>query len=149
MNRICRAFLILGLSLTTRAFAADEGPSCGPGDEEGRAMAERLNQRYDDFFRRQREVEEQERRRESAASEATKLRRQREEELRKAAAEYRRSKPVIDPRLEEQWNEQDKQWKSRIELARRCLVEKRNAVKALQRKGRTIPEMKEYDLEND
>jgi hypothetical protein len=118
-------------------------------DDDQSPMVERINQRYDDFFRRQRAMEEEERQRDKKANEIKRVREEHEKRIEEARREYVKSrrKVVEDPRLEQQWLEHEKDVKQQNDQFRKRYVKRRDAVEAIRRKGRRIPEMKEYDLE--
>ena len=140
---------LLGLP---NAFAAPSTPICA--DEttaaEEKQMVERINDRYDDFFRRQHEIEAEREMRGREAGEIKKVRAKIREEHENARREYVKNRPPKrkeDPKLEQEWLEQERAWKEQNKMARNCLVRSKDELKAIEKKGRQIPEMKEYDLD--
>lgn len=112
-------------------------------------MVERINERYDDFFRRQHEIERRDVEREKDAQDIKKVRAQHDQEMEKAREQYVKSRKqtVVDPHLEQAWNEEQKMWKKKNQEARNCYVRTRDEVETIEKKGRRIPENKEYDLD--
>lgn len=133
--------LVPGLS---RAECGDETSA-----KEEKRMVERINDRYDDFFKRQHEIEAKQEMREKDSGDIKKFRAQQKETNEQARQEFvKNRKPrVVDPKLEEHWLEQDKAWKEQNKVARNCYVRSKEAVKNVEKKGRRIPEMKEYGLD--
>jgi hypothetical protein len=119
-------------------------------DSDERAMVERINERYDDFFRRQSELDELNAKREREAQEIKKVRSEHEKEVEEARRLYvlSRRKAVEDPRLEQQWEEQQKQAKQEMDQDRRRYVKEKKTVEDIVRRGRHIDENKEYDIED-
>lgn len=147
MGNLCWAFtMLVVILLPLGAGAAD----CGSEDTaETRAMVERINQRYDDFFRRQRELDETDQRRERDSQEikATRLDHSRQVELTRQEYVKNRKITVVDPRLERDWLAEDKAWKDQIKNSRRCYAERKRALEAIERRGRRIPGNLEFGLE--
>lgn len=127
-------------------------PVCGDetSHAEEKRRVERLNERYDDFYKRRSEMEANEELRERNADEIKKLRAQYAEGHEKARQEFvknRKPKEKEDPRLEQEWLEQEQARKEMNKMARNCFVRSKEDLKAIEKKGRRIPEMKEYDLD--
>lgn len=113
-------------------------------------MVERINQRYDDFFRRQRLLQEIDATREREA-ELIKLQRQKERQANELARqEYvkSRKKVIPDPRWEREWEEQQKAWIEQIKLAGRRYSQKKQYLEDVESKGRRIPGKIEYQIED-
>ncbi|MBX3023062.1 MAG: hypothetical protein KF799_15405 [Bdellovibrionales bacterium] len=129
------------------AYAAVQ---CDAKDTAGREkMVERINERYDDFFRYQRHLEERERARDKGRGENKAMLKEHEAKLEKARLEYiKNRRPPPDRReLEKQAEAADKERKQRMELARRCYVEEQNAAEAVLKRGRKIPGNQEFGLD--
>ena len=144
MGLICRflsLFLAVFLSSNCGAEATEDDLS---------PMVERINQRYDDFYRRQHQTAAEDQKRELEAAEIKKQRMDHEANLEKQRQEYvkARKKIVEDPRLEKAWLEQQQALAEQNKMAGRRFVQKRNAIDAIERRGRRVPEKKEYDLED-
>ena len=119
-------------------------------EDSAQVMVERINQRYDDFFRRQVALEEQSRRREREAGEIKLVRKQQAVAHEVARADYvkSRKKTVVDPRLEHEWNEHQQEWKELNQLDRVRYVTKKQVIENMQKRGRRIPGKLEYELED-
>lgn len=110
---------------------------------------EQINKRYDDFFRWMKAREERYEKSQIATDERKKAIKAREEKLeqeRKKFVAERKAKPNTEP-LRIKWEAYLKERQEQMELLRRRYVEQRNETEQYLKKGRTIPEMKEYDLE--
>jgi hypothetical protein len=116
----------------------------------GEKMVERINRRYDDFFRYQEHLEEREHMRNKGRGENRAKLEAHEKKIEQARQEYiknRRPKPDSSE-LEAKAEADKKQRSARIEVARRCYLQQRAHAEALLKRGRTIPENKEYELED-
>lgn len=112
-------------------------------------MVERINQRYDDFFRWHRQQEERWKRFEVGTQERKKMEKEHAEKLEHARVAYikaRRERPSDEP-LRIKWEKEQKERQEHIEMLRRRYVDQRDTIEKYLKKGRQIPEMKEYDLE--
>lgn len=147
MIRVATYFIVI-FPFVSAALCGAEATS--PGEEETQSTIERINARYDDFFRRQRELQKRDEQRAQKAGEVKRQRRERQEILEEARASYvkSRKKAVEDPRLEKRWLAQDKEWVERNKMARARYVQKKQAVENIQKRGRRIPGNQEYDLED-
>lgn len=122
---------------------------CPPQDVD-RSAVDRINRRYDDFFRYQREREEKANRANLGAEEAKAQREAHLQRMEAARKAYTRQ-PKDEAREEAlrlQWEEMQKKRVAQMEAARKCEVEKRAAAEQLLQRGRKIPELKEFDLED-
>ena len=113
-------------------------------------MVDRINQRYDDFFKRQRELEEKDLRREKERDEIKQVRLDHEIQLELARKEYIKARKVtvIDPALERHWEAEQKAQREQNLMDARCYALRRSKVESFRSRGRRIPENKEYDLED-
>jgi hypothetical protein len=112
-------------------------------------MVERINQRYDSFYQWRREREERENRFQNGREERKNMEREHHAKLEVARQEYvktRRVKPSDEP-LRLQWERGEKERAQNIEMLRRRYVDLRATVERYLKKGRTIPELLEFDLE--
>lgn len=128
-----------------------EAVKCDAKDTGGRKeMVERINRRYDDFFRYRRHLEEREAAREKGRNEDRKIAKQeRDKKMEAARLEYiknRRPKPD-SAAAEEQAEEARKQRLKEMEAARLCYVQEKAQAEALLRRGRQIPGNQEFDLD--
>ncbi len=117
--------------------------------ERAHREVERINQRYEDFFRYQRQLEEHTREVEAGAPQVKIQQEIREKELERARRQYR-SVPkdyAREEALRIEWEKSQKDRVKQIELARLCEVQQRDAAEQILKKGRKIPELKEFDLE--
>ncbi len=117
--------------------------------ERAHREVERLHQRYDDFFRYEKMKEEHQREIEAAAPEVKIQKEIREKELERARREYRAVPKdyAREEALRIEWEKSQKDRVKQIELARLCEVQQREAAEQILRKGRKVPELKEFDLE--
>lgn len=137
------AFFILIFAFELRA-AESPGPT-----ETVQEMVKRINERYDDFFRYHRETEERWERLNKATHERKELERAHSEKMEKARQEYvqaRKARPD-DEKLRLEHEAREKERKEHHEMLRRRYVEQRDTVEHYLKKGRQVPEMKEFDLE--
>lgn len=142
MDRFIPLIVNLALILSPLASAATVDPAIK------KQLAE-INARYDDFFRWIKARDERYERSQVATGERKKAEKAHAEFLERAREKYvkeRKAKPDTEP-LRLKWEQQVKEEKEQMELLRRRYVERRNEVEQYLKKGRTIPEMKEYDLE--
>lgn len=112
-------------------------------------MVERINQRYDDFFRYQRQVEERERSRNKGRGENKIALEKHEKRIEAARQEYvknRRPKPDRSD-LEAKAEQERKERNAKMEVARRCFVQQQSAEESLLKRGRMIPGNQEFDLQ--
>lgn len=110
---------------------------------------QRINQRYDDFFRDRREREERAERMRHGSDDRKKLLEAHEKEMEKARQAYQ-AKPKDHAREEAlrlEWEAEQKEKAKRVELARLCEVQQRAKAEELLKKGRAIPDLKEFDLD--
>ena len=132
------------------AFTFGFGTMSAAMEEDTQSSIERINQRYDDFFRRQRELEKRDAERVLKSGEVKRARVAREAMLEEARASYVKSRKKVseNPRLEAEWNEHEKEWVESNKAARSRFVQKKQTVENMQKKGRRIPGNQEYDLED-
>ena len=112
-------------------------------------MVERINQRYDDFFRYHRELEERWQKRRESIGDRKKLEAAQKQKLEESRLEYvknRKPRASNEP-LRLRWEAEQKERASQVEMLRRRYVQQRDEVERYLKKGRQIPEMKEFDLE--
>lgn len=140
--------LLIVLGLFHATAPAQE---CAPEDTgvSGQKMVERINERYDDFFRYQRHQEERDRERNKGRGENKARLAQREKQIEKARQEYvRNRRPPPDRRdLEAQFEAAQKKRVAKNEAARRCYVQQRQKAEQILKRGRLIPGNLEYQLE--
>lgn len=142
------ALTILILSTSTQVHAATcEAPESATA---GKSKVDYINERYDDFFRFQQAKEEREAKIQKGVAEVKELREKHELELRRAAQDYKREKKdyALEDRMRIEWEKTQKERDKRVEMARLCEVQQRRAAEELLKKGRKIPELKEFDLED-
>ena len=129
-------------------------PNCGAqatvaGPASMAEMLEYINRRYDDFFRWHREQEVHQESLRNAASDRKQKERARAERMERARLQLvqsRRAQPSRES-LRLQWERQLKERAEEQEMLRRRFVEKRDYLEQYMKKGRQIPQLKEYDLE--
>ncbi len=131
------------------AFGVDAGVPCDTQDVRARSKIDYINERYDDFFRYQEAKEKHEARLQTGVDEVKAAKEKRELEMKRAAAEYNRTRKdyAKEEALRIEWEAKQKELAKRVELARLCEVQQRRAAEELLKKGRKIPELKEFDLE--
>jgi hypothetical protein len=115
------------------------------------ADIDRINKRYDDFFRYRRQLEERDRAREKGRGDLHKGEQAREKALEKARLAYlknRRPAPDHEAKYEAEMLRHQKERKDELEAARRCYVESQDKAEKLLKRGRMIPGNAEYDLED-
>lgn len=114
-------------------------------------MVKRINERHDDFFRYHRELEERWEKRRGTIGERKKLEAIHAEKVEHAREEYVKSKasrvrPTDEAsRLRHEAAEKDRL--AQNEMLRLRYVKQRDTVEQYLKKGRAIPELKEFDLE--
>lgn len=124
--------------------------TCPPESrEELEKGIDRINRRYDDFFRHRREEEERLQNIEKGAGEVKVEQERRAKKLEQARLEYKRVPKdyAREEALRVEWEKSQEQRKKAIEMARLCDVQQRQQIKDALKKGRQIPELKEFDLE--
>lgn len=142
--------LIILTLITMTNLAEASAPSCGAKDgADVNRMVERINKRYDDFFRYKQHIEERERSRNVGRGENKARLQAHEKEIERARQLYIKTRrPPPDTReAEKQFEDEYKARLAKIEQARRCYVMERDHAEQFLLKGRKIPENKEYDLE--
>ncbi len=133
-----RIFVGIGLILSVSAARADLIHA-----------KERINQRYDDFFRYIHEREERLERQQKGHDDRKKAEEARAEKLEREREKYvleRKSRPNMEG-LRLKYEEKLKEHQEQMELLRRRYVQQRDEIEQYLKKGRMIPAMKEYDLE--
>jgi|GEM_PF-6611168 len=114
-------------------------------------MVKRINDRYDDFFRVLREREEHEQKLQGSATNERKERERaqalRMEQARQEYVKSRKARPS-DEALRLRQEAADKERAANLEMMRRRYVQQRDMAEQYLKKGRQIPELKEFDLEN-
>lgn len=109
----------------------------------------RINQRYDDFFEYQERRERHEQVLQEGAAAVKAARESREKELERARQAYKSTPKdyAKEEALRLEWEARQKQRSQQMELARLCEVQQRTRAEEILRRGRKIPELKEFDLE--
>lgn len=110
---------------------------------------QRINQRYDDFFQYQEGKERHQRKLEEGVAEVKALKETREKELERARQAYRSTPKdyAKEEALRIEWEARQKEKTKQMELARLCEVQQRAKAQDILKRGRKIPEVKEFDLE--
>lgn len=114
-------------------------------------MIERINKRYDDFFRYRHEQEARDHARERGRGENKELLERHDKALEKARLAYlkeRRTPPDHDKEIEAEMLKGQKERKDKLEAARQCYVQKEAQAEAILKRGRQIPENEEFDIED-
>lgn len=111
---------------------------------------DRINSRYDDFFRHRRDQEERDARSQVGVEEVLAAREAREKRLEEARATYSRvpKDEAREEALRVEWEKGQKQRQLQMAQAANCEVDRRSAAEEVLKRGRKIPEMKEYELED-
>lgn len=138
------------LALIAAPALGAPAPNCDSVDmERMKKEIERINQRHDDFFRERREREEREARAQQGAEQVKIQLEARQKELEKARQAFKAVPKdyAREEALRIQWEADQKEKAKKMELARLCEVQQRAKVEEILKKGRKIPEMKEFDLE--
>jgi DNA repair exonuclease SbcCD ATPase subunit len=145
MGRICAG--VTGILILL--WVADV--HCVSEESEIHANVERLNQRYDDFFHRRQRLEQEYQERLAGAAEVARQRAALAEQHAKARADYVHTHKVEkpDPRLETHWLEEQKVLRQQEELTRQRYVDDRDAILKAEKRGRRIPPMLEFDLDDE
>lgn len=113
-------------------------------------MVKRINERYDDFFNWHRSQEERMKRFNHGVDERKNIEKAHAQRIEKARVEYvkaRRARPS-DESLRLKWEAGEKERSAQNEMLRRRFVQQKDAADQYLLKGRKIPELKEFDLEN-
>ena len=134
----------LGISLTAEADCKSKRP------DEHREI-EQINQRYDDFFKHRAHDSEREQVRNHGRHHLHTHDLERAAALERARLTYlqTRKAPVDhDGELERQMEHARKEREHSIEIARECYVHEQSRLESITRRGRTVPEKQEYDLED-
>lgn len=115
---------------------------------EGRSSAECSEERYKDFFWRLQELEKRNEARERYAVEMKDIRLKHALKVEEARREFVKSRvrAVEDPRLEQEWNAEQAARKEQHEMARRRLVQMKQAEEKTCK--HQVPGLKEFDLED-
>ena len=126
-----------------------EAPAEWPPETTVKDMVKRINQRYDDFFEYRRDQEERWSKQNQAVGERKKLEAEHVRGMEKAREEYvknRRASPSLE-HLRVKFEAEEKERQAKAEMQRRRYVDRRNEIEQYIKKGRAIPELKEFDLE--
>ena len=138
--------LILAFALLSAATGRADDPSSLSTEE----MVKRINARYDDFFRWHRAQEERWERLRAGVGERKKMEKEHAREMEKAREAYvkaRKERPN-DEALRLRFETAQKERAAHMEMLRRRYVQQRDTAEQYMLKGRMIPELKEFDLEN-
>ena len=138
MDRIIRLIFTLGLLFLVNPLIA-----------EALSPIERINERYDDFWRYIKAREQRAEKSQISNDDRKKGEAARKENLERERQKYvleRKARPSLE-HLRPEYEAQLKEEKEKNELLRRRYVEQRDETEQYLKKGRRIPEMKEYDLE--
>lgn len=141
-------FILIAATITLPCSAEDTVASSSPASVE--QMVKRINERYDDFYRYRREQDERDERLKKAASgERRATEKMRAENLEKARQQYvkqRKARPSDEAlRLRHEAAQKDRN--ANLEMVRKRYVQQRDTAEQYLKKGRMIPELKEFDLE--
>ncbi|MGE0527416.1 MAG: hypothetical protein AB7G93_13535 [Bdellovibrionales bacterium] len=147
-----RLYSILFLLSTISATVATavECPPSRSGYTTGE-IVERINRRYDDFFRLEHEREEREAEIRQHAHDVKKARQKRAERLERAREEYVKNRPPREEEseiLRKRWEAEEKDRRQRLELARDCYIKNQEEAQEILNRGRRIPELREYNLQD-
>ncbi|MGE4132648.1 MAG: hypothetical protein AB7F86_13475 [Bdellovibrionales bacterium] len=128
-------------------WAQVQCPPLRAGD--GSDIIRNLNRRYDDFFAYKEAKERRLERINRASGEVKAWRETREVALERARQEYTRIPKdyAREEALRIKWEAEQKERAHQLELARLCEVQQRDAAGQLLKKGRQVPGLKEFDLE--
>jgi hypothetical protein len=123
---------------------------CTKDDTAAKRTVERINERYDDFFRARKSREEREKRREAAKINVRERRLARQHKLELARREFVKNRhPKPDDSHRQAWfDAQLKERERKMEARRRCYVQNKNEAEQILKRGRAIPGLLEYDLED-
>jgi len=110
---------------------------------------ERINRRYDDFFTYEERREKHLQRLQDGVPEAKAIRETREKELERARQAYRAVPKdyAKEEAMRIEWEARQKEKAKQMEANRLCEVQQRQKALAILKRGRKIPELKEFDLE--
>lgn len=127
-------------------------PSLAAADSEtvSPELIQQMNRRYDDFFIQRQAKERLDEQRQKNAANVGSERRAREAAREKARLEYVHNHERVgeDELLRKKWEAAEADRREEQEMSRRRYVKHRDQVDDLRRRGRTVPELKEYDLED-
>jgi hypothetical protein len=128
------------------------GVQCSPEEAQGGGpkMVERINQRYDDFYRYRHDLEVRDEERRKGVADVHAKREIHEKEMERALRDYEvhvRPRPDTS-KLEAAYLAEQKQRDARLEAARECYVQQKEHALRLESHGRRIPEKLEYDIED-
>ncbi len=130
--------------------AQSHGVQCESKDVEahGREI-ERIDQRYQDFFKEREHLEGRIQEMNQGVNEVRAERLARQKRLDQARQEYRVSprNQAREDALQAQWEREQKARTAEFEQKRLCEVQQRDRAKTILQRGKKIPEMKEFDLE--
>ena len=113
-------------------------------------MVERINQRYDDFYRYHRELEERNSLLEQGRGDRKATEKAYYDKLERAREDYvqtKKPRQSLEP-LRAGWEQQEKERREKQEMNRQRHVHSRDELEKYLIKGRKIPELKEYGLED-
>ncbi len=139
--------VLFALNLT-QPCSAEDTAAAGPNMSVER-MVKRINERHDDFFRYHRELEERWEKRRATIGERKKLEEAHALKVEKAREEYVkvRTKRPTDEASRLRHEAAEKERLAHSEMLRQRYVQQRDTVEQYLKKGRAIPELKEFDLE--
>lgn len=140
--------LALILMFPHLAWAAFQCDSKDTGQEE---MIERINKRYDDFFRHQRMEVERTRDRQKDRGQNHRERLAHEAQMERARLAYlksHRAAPDQEAKMEAEMEKRRKERNAANEAARSCYVQSQLRAEKLLKRGRMIPGNLEYHLED-
>lgn len=142
--------MLLVLSLFSSGARALSVRCDDKGTSGGSQMVERINQRYDDFFRYHRHLEERQAARDKGRAELKGRHEAREHEMERARLAYvKNRRPAPDTaEMEARYNLKEKQRQIALEAARECYVQQKTHAEQILIRGRMIPANKEYELDN-
>lgn len=143
MRAICTTLSLCLCLISTSSAQAEDSEVVSP------VVIEEMNQRYDDYFAHQRAKDRLDEQRQTSALEVKKQRQEHDARLEAARIEHLKMNPrrSEDERLRLQWEAEQAERREEAEMARRRFVRKQDRLEDLRRRGRTVPELKEYDLE--
>jgi predicted kinase len=113
-------------------------------------MVKRINERYDDFFRHRQAREDREQMTKESRAERKKIENLHVEAMEKARQDYVRSRKArpSDEAARLRHEAAEKERAANLEMLRRRYVQSRDTAEQYLKKGRKIPELKEFDLED-
>jgi biopolymer transport protein ExbB/TolQ len=138
------AILLFALLFSLTVSWADTGSEVSHAE-----MVKRINERYDDFFIHRQAQEEREQKTQGSRDERRKREKAHAEEMEKARKDYVRSRKArpSDEALRLRHEAAEKERAANLEMLRRRYVQRRDVAEQYLKKGRKIPELKEFDLE--